>query len=123
MRTARQALIVAHRIVLGVPGPVFGTGIRSPASSSVLCSKCTTPRLGGRNKVLGEAIASPLREADFHVARATGDLAGQDRSNICNRGSLGGGVQLDLAAFATSSCRTQFEWRRSAMRSEARCEW
>jgi phage replication-related protein YjqB (UPF0714/DUF867 family) len=56
----------------------------------------STIGLGGRDSVLGEAIASSLRQVNFEVARASGDLAGQDRSNICNRGSSEAGVQLEL---------------------------
>jgi phage replication-related protein YjqB (UPF0714/DUF867 family) len=55
-----------------------------------------TISLGGRNNALGDAVASCLKEAGFPVAAAPSDLAGRDPANICNRGTSGAGVQLEL---------------------------
>jgi phage replication-related protein YjqB (UPF0714/DUF867 family) len=55
-----------------------------------------TVSIGGRNSVLGSAIASSLRDAGFQTGSAGHGLAARDASNICNRGSSGAGVQLEL---------------------------
>jgi phage replication-related protein YjqB (UPF0714/DUF867 family) len=55
-----------------------------------------TTSLGGRNSALGDAVASCLKEAGFPVAAASYELSGRDPANICNRGSSGAGVQLEL---------------------------
>jgi phage replication-related protein YjqB (UPF0714/DUF867 family) len=52
--------------------------------------------LGGRNKSQRDAIGSSLRQAGFNVGPASNGLAGEDQSNICNQGSSGAGVQLEL---------------------------
>jgi phage replication-related protein YjqB (UPF0714/DUF867 family) len=55
-----------------------------------------TTSFGGRNSALGHAVASCLKEAGFPVAAASYELSGRDPANICNRGSSGAGVQLEL---------------------------
>jgi phage replication-related protein YjqB (UPF0714/DUF867 family) len=56
----------------------------------------TTVWLGGRGTTLGNAIASSLRAAGFEAATAKQELAGREPTNLCNRGSAGAGVQLEL---------------------------
>ena len=56
--------------------------------------------VGGLHEPLRDAIASALGDAGL-AAKAVGDghpLAGRDADNICNRGRLGAGVQLELPA-------------------------
>ncbi|MCV9937696.1 poly-gamma-glutamate hydrolase family protein [Boseaceae bacterium BT-24-1] len=52
--------------------------------------------LGGRNTSLGTAIAQSIGTAGFEVMVAERRLAGREALNICNRGTSGGGVQLEL---------------------------
>lgn len=52
--------------------------------------------LGGRNTSLGIAIAESIGAAGFDVKVAGAKLAGLEPLNICNRGTSGGGVQLEL---------------------------
>jgi phage replication-related protein YjqB (UPF0714/DUF867 family) len=52
--------------------------------------------LGGRDLAFRDAIARALRAAGFSVAIAPPDMAARDPSNICNRGTSGAGVQLEL---------------------------
>ena len=56
--------------------------------------------VGGRHEALRDAIATALDAAGL-AAKAVGDghpLAGRDADNICNRGRIGAGVQLELPA-------------------------
>lgn len=53
--------------------------------------------LGGRDDGLGERIGRALRLRGFDVRRHSDpDLQGLDPKNICNRGTSGRGVQLEL---------------------------
>lgn len=52
--------------------------------------------LGGLNVELGSLIAESLRSEGFHVTAAGAGLSGQHPMNICNRGTTGRGVQLEL---------------------------
>ncbi|SEM19385.1 Phage-related replication protein YjqB, UPF0714/DUF867 family [Bosea lupini] len=52
--------------------------------------------LGGRNASLGTAIAQSIGAAGFEITAAERSLAGREPLNICNRGTSGGGVQLEL---------------------------
>lgn len=54
--------------------------------------------VGGLHEALRDAICEALANAGFK-AKAVGDghrLAGRDPANICNRSSIGAGVQLEL---------------------------
>ena len=51
---------------------------------------------GGRADGLRNAIASSLVASGFHTKNANGPLAGQEQENICNRGTSGAGVQLEV---------------------------
>lgn len=59
--------------------------------------------LGGLNMALGQAISGQLQAAGFDVDRHPG-LQGASCANICNRGTSGQGVQLEL----TKGLREQF---------------
>lgn len=52
--------------------------------------------LGGLDAELVSLIETRLIEAGFRVLIAKNELAGTHRENICNRGQLGKGVQLEL---------------------------
>lgn len=52
--------------------------------------------LGGLDVTLGKAVAISLRKAGFRVDAAPIGMAARDATNICNRGSAGAGVQLEL---------------------------
>ena len=52
--------------------------------------------LGGRDHALGERIKAALHREGFDV-RKHDDLPGMDKQNICNRGTSGAGVQLELS--------------------------
>lgn len=52
--------------------------------------------MGGRHAPLKAKVAAALDEAGFCSATAPKALAAQDRANICNRGTEGAGVQLEL---------------------------
>jgi phage replication-related protein YjqB (UPF0714/DUF867 family) len=54
--------------------------------------------LGGLDDVLGAAICSALKQKGFDVRKHTSpNLQGRDKKNICNRGTSGAGVQLELS--------------------------
>ena len=54
--------------------------------------------LGGRDVELGASIGYQLTDAGFNVLRHPDpNLQGLDRKNICNRGTAGAGVQLELS--------------------------
>jgi phage replication-related protein YjqB (UPF0714/DUF867 family) len=54
--------------------------------------------LGGRNRALGERIGAALRRQRFDVRKHDDpDLQGLEETNICNRGTSGRGVQLELS--------------------------
>lgn len=53
--------------------------------------------VGGLDASLRDGIVAALTAAGFSAAAfLSGDLAGRDPANICNRGSTGAGVQLEL---------------------------
>ena len=52
--------------------------------------------LGGLNEVQRDAICLELKNAGFSATTANTKFPGRDRSNICNRGHQGMGVQLEL---------------------------
>lgn len=52
--------------------------------------------VGGLDEALGARIAAALAEAGFVAGPPPGHLAGRNRTNICNRGASGEGVQLEL---------------------------
>lgn len=53
--------------------------------------------VGGRHQALRNEICSALKAAGFIVTiEADGDYAGTSSDNICNRGLLGAGVQLEI---------------------------
>jgi phage replication-related protein YjqB (UPF0714/DUF867 family) len=54
--------------------------------------------LGGRDLELGASIGCLLTDAGFNVLKHPDpSLQGLDRKNICNRGTAGAGVQLELS--------------------------
>ena len=55
-----------------------------------------TVHVGGRAIRLRDAIIESLRNARFRSEVAEGHLAGCDQDNICNRGTTGRGVQLEI---------------------------
>ena len=52
--------------------------------------------IGGRNAELGASIIAALNRARFLARRCGGRLGGTDPGNVCNRGTSGAGVQLEL---------------------------
>jgi len=52
--------------------------------------------VGGLRVGLGDQIINGLREAGFEAIRATTQFLGNQTENICNRGSSGQGVQLEI---------------------------
>ncbi|WP_330082875.1 poly-gamma-glutamate hydrolase family protein [Methylocystis iwaonis] len=82
-----QALLLAARsdIVVGVHGRKNG-------------ADASTVWVGGLHEELRDTICAALTVCGFR-AKAVGDghpLAGRDPANICNKGRLGAGVQLEL---------------------------
>ena len=60
-------------------------------------SESTVAFLGGRNVLLGEAIAGSLNDAGFATGRHDNPrLQGKSENNICNRSANNSGVQLEL---------------------------
>lgn len=54
--------------------------------------------VGGRDSVLRTTVATALSNAGFTVStNPPSDLAGMSTSNICNRNSIGMGVQLEIS--------------------------
>ncbi len=110
-----QALLLVARsqIVIGVHGRKNGA---DPA----------TVWIGGLHEELRDAICAALTAGGFR-AKAVGEghpLAGRDPANICNKGRLGAGVQLELPralriAFArdATNSRAFAEAVRGALRS------
>ena len=64
--------------------------------------------IGGRDRALGEAVASSLRAEGIACHDAAEKLAGQDPRNICNRGRAGQGVQLEVSLELRRSPRRKF---------------
>ncbi len=56
----------------------------------------TTIFVGGLNEVQRDLLCSELKNAGFSATTANKKFRGRDRSNICNRGQQGMGVQLEL---------------------------
>jgi phage replication-related protein YjqB (UPF0714/DUF867 family) len=52
--------------------------------------------MGGRADALRDAIASSLRAAGFPASTSGHNLPGRATTNICNRGTTGAGVQLEI---------------------------
>ena len=75
-------LIASHKFVLAIHG-------WARDGESLL--------VGGRDTVLGRAIIDVARALRIDVSLDAGNLGGMHRMNICNRGSSGRGVQLELA--------------------------
>lgn len=55
-----------------------------------------TTWLGGLNIPLRDAILASVTAAGFQGCAAEDGLAGREPTNICNRGTAGAGVQLEL---------------------------
>lgn len=51
---------------------------------------------GGLADAFRDAVASSLVAVGFHVANIGGGLAGREAANICNRGAVGAGVQIEV---------------------------
>ena len=64
--------------------------------------------IGGRDRALGEAVATRLRAEGIACQDAADKLAGQDPRNICNRGQAGQGVQLEVSLELRRSPRRKF---------------
>jgi len=77
----------------------IGRGIAETARIVVTIHGCQGSEagvyLGGRNHGLKRALSAALEAAGFFVAEDP-RFPGKTRQNICNRGRLGGGVQLEL---------------------------
>lgn len=68
--------------------------------------------VGGRCRWLGDAVARRLEEAGVQVRAPRPGLRGLDPRNICNRGTLGGGVQLEISEGLRSQLRQERGCRR-----------
>ena len=64
--------------------------------------------IAGRDRALGEAVATRLRAEGIVCQDAAEKLAGQDPRNICNRGQAGQGVQLEVSLELRRSPRRKF---------------
>ena len=94
-----------HRC-LHITSPLFdepqGLELISTADTAIAIHGCVdgdnpqTIWAGGRADELRDAIASSLVASGFHTRNAVGGLAGREAANICNRGTLRAGVQLEL---------------------------
>ena len=74
-------LIARSRIVVAIHG---------------LQEQDTAIYVGGRHQVLKARLLRTLRDAGFPALPAQGPHAGTHPANLCNRGSTGRGVQLEL---------------------------
>lgn len=54
--------------------------------------------VGGQDKALAARVKQELKAAGFTVQTAKGEIGGYSDSNICNRNSIGRGVQIELTA-------------------------
>lgn len=70
--------------------------------------------IGGRDKAMGETIRQALEEAGFQAAKhQSSRLQGEARENVCNKGTSGSGVQIELALglreifFESLRCRSK----------------
>jgi len=61
--------------------------------------------VGGLNESLRSEITKQLEEMGFQTRPPTGGLAGTDPMNICNRGKLKQGVQLEVSRKVRDSLR------------------
>ena len=52
--------------------------------------------VGGRNKALRKSLTLNLREAGLIVQESSRRFAGEEESNICNRGATGEGIQFEV---------------------------
>ena len=53
--------------------------------------------IGGLDREIGKKVHRAFEQAGFTVAEHSG-LAGSDPENLCNRGTSGGGVQLEISS-------------------------
>jgi phage replication-related protein YjqB (UPF0714/DUF867 family) len=53
--------------------------------------------VGGGGAELRKAVAGALGDAGFSVVESRPGLGGMNPGNICNRGLLGGGIQLEIS--------------------------
>lgn len=53
--------------------------------------------VGGRDEALGARVTAALAAIDVVCEPATGDLGGDARTNVANRGKSGAGVQVELS--------------------------
>ncbi len=53
--------------------------------------------IGGRDEALGARVTAALAAIDVATEAASGDLGGDARTNVANRGKSGAGVQVELS--------------------------
>jgi len=53
--------------------------------------------IGGRDEALGARVTAALTAIDVATEAASGDLGGDARTNVANRGKSGAGVQVELS--------------------------
>lgn len=63
--------------------------------------------VGGAHPVLRQKLSEALTRAGFQVKRPRVGLGGKNPRNICNRGSAGAGVQLEVSEALRRELRTQ----------------
>lgn len=83
----------------------------------------STVGVGGLDAALRDEIVAALTAAGFDAAVvAQGGLAGRDPANICNRGAMGAGVQLEIPRTLRAQLMTEpirMEAFRDAVRGAA----
>lgn len=62
--------------------------------------------VGGLDVFLRDRIVAELDAAGFTVSVASGEVSGTDPANVCNRGTTGMGVQVEV----TTGYRTSTDW-------------
>ncbi|QQC88150.1 poly-gamma-glutamate hydrolase family protein [Streptomyces alfalfae] len=82
----------------------------------------STTAIGGRDTALAARAAGELRAAGFTVTAATGDIAGTNPANICNRTLSGSGVQLEMSQALRRSFFPGGDLTRPSRESGARTE-
>ena len=73
--------------------------------------------VGGRWDELGVALARALEEEGVQIREPRDGLRGRHRNNICNRGRLGSGVQLELSEGLRSRFRQEPEHQAAFVRA------